>query len=156
MGGLLLALLIFSINAGYWQGFNFAPAWLESGFNSPLPWVLSALLVVVLLAIHYTVRLAAARSLLKGLRKQVARTGIKGNPVGAFLRSTNPWRSIFRKNPAGWGRKSKRQLREVLQATDTYIQTLNDQFTNPSGGETLLAPESKSPTEVSQVAEKSL
>ncbi|MCU7809462.1 MAG: dynamin family protein, partial [Candidatus Thiodiazotropha sp. (ex Semelilucina semeliformis)] len=64
-----------------------------------------------------------------------------GNPASAFLRSTKPWRSIFRKHPAGWGRKSRRQLREVVQATDTYIQTLNDQFTNPSGSEKLLASE---------------
>jgi hypothetical protein len=86
----------------------------------------------------------------------VASAGIKGNPVGAFLRSTKPWRSIFRKNPAGWGRRSKKQLRQVLQATDTYIQTLNDQFTNPSGSETLLSAEPpESPTKVSQLAEES-
>jgi GTPase SAR1 family protein len=156
MGGLLLAMLIFSVNAGYWQGFNFAPPWLDGGLNSPLLWVMAALLVVVLLAIHFSVRLAAARSLLKGLRRQVSSAGIKGNPVGAFLRSTKYWRSIFSKNPAGWGRKSKRQLREVLQATDTYIQTLNDQFTNPSGSETLLAAEPTSPSEVQQVAEESV
>lgn len=156
MGGLLLALLIFSVNAGYWQGFKFAPPWLESGVNTPLPWVLTALLVIVLVIIHFAVRLAAARSLLKGLRKQVSSAGIKGNPVSAFLRSTKPWRSIFRKNPAGWGRKSKRQLREVLQATDTYIQTLNDRFTNPSGSETLLAAEPSSPVEAPQVAEESV
>lgn len=156
MGGLLLALLIFSVNAGYWQGFKFAPPWLESGVNTPLPWVLTALLVIVLVVIHFAVRLVAARSLLKGLRKQVSSAGIKGNPVSAFLRSTKPWRSIFRKNPAGWGRKSKRQLREVLQATDTYIQTLNDRFTNPSGSETLLAAEPSSPVEAPQVAEESV
>ncbi|MEW7975874.1 MAG: dynamin family protein [Candidatus Thiodiazotropha endolucinida] len=156
MGGLLLALLIFSVNAGYWQGFKFAPPWLESGVNTPLPWVLTALLVIVLVVIHFAVRLIAARSLLKRLRKQVSSAGIKGNPVSAFLRSTKPWRSIFRKNPAGWGRKSKRQLREVLQATDTYIQTLNDRFTNPSGSETLLAAEPSSPVEAPQVAEESV
>ncbi|MES9826941.1 MAG: dynamin family protein [Candidatus Thiodiazotropha sp.] len=156
MGGLLLALLIFSVNAGYWQGFKFAPPWLENGVNTPLPWVMTSLLAVVLVVIHFAVRLAAARSLLKGLRKQVSSAGIKGNPVGAFLRSTKPWRSIFRKNPAGWGRKSKRQLREVLQATDTYIQTLNDRFTNPSGSETLLAAEPSSPVEAPQVAEESV
>ncbi|MEW8195058.1 MAG: dynamin family protein, partial [Candidatus Thiodiazotropha sp.] len=156
MGGLLLALLIFSVNAGYWQGFNFAPPWLETGANTPLPWVMTALLAIVLVIIHFAVRMAAARSLLKGLRKQVTSAGIKGNPVAAFLRSTKPWRSIFSKNPAGWGRKSKRQLREVLQATDTYIQTLNDRFTNPSGSETLLAAEPKSPAEAPQVAEESV
>jgi hypothetical protein len=78
---------------------------------------------------------------LGALRKQASKTGLKGDTSAAFLRSTNPWRSVLRKQPAGWGRKSRRQLREVLQSTDTYIQTLNDQFTNPSGSEKLLQPE---------------
>ncbi len=141
MGVLLVVLLGLTVNAGYWQGFGFAPPWLENGFSSPLPWVLLGLLIVALLGIHFGIRMLAARSLLGGVRKQAAKAGLKGAPADAFLRSVKPWRSIFRKQPAGWGRKSRRQLREVLQATDTYIQTLNDQFTNPSGTEKLLQPE---------------
>ncbi|MBT3046970.1 MAG: dynamin family protein [gamma proteobacterium symbiont of Ctena orbiculata] len=157
MGGLLLALLIFSFNAGYWQGFKFAPPWLEQGFNAPLPWVIIALVLIVLVAIHYAVRKIAAGSLLKGLRRQLAGSGIKGNPISAFLRSTRPWRSIFSRHPAGWGGRSRKQLREVLQATDTYIQTLNDQFTNPSGSEKLLAAEpAPSAEEAHRVAEESV
>jgi GTPase SAR1 family protein len=140
--GLLLTLLFgLSINAGYWQGFSFAPPWLASGFNSPLPWLIIALLIVALSGIHFGVRQLAARSLLGKIRKQASKAGLKGDPANAFSRSTKPWRSILRKNPAGWGRKSRRQLREVLQSTDTYIQTLNDQFTNPSGTEKLLEAE---------------
>ncbi|MCU7904962.1 MAG: dynamin family protein [Candidatus Thiodiazotropha sp. (ex Epidulcina cf. delphinae)] len=141
MGGLLAALLIFSVNAGYWQGFNFTPPWLATDAGGLIPWFLLGLLIIGLSAIHFAVRTLAARSLLNGLRKQAAKAGIKGNPASAFLRSTKPWRSIFSKRPAGWGRKSRRQLRDVLQSTDTYIQTLNDQFTNPSGSEKLLAAE---------------
>ncbi|MCU7851634.1 MAG: dynamin family protein [Candidatus Thiodiazotropha sp. (ex Monitilora ramsayi)] len=143
MGGLLLVLLALSINAGYWQGFKFAPTWLETGAAGLLPWVLLGFLVIAFAAIHFGVRAVAARSLLGSIRKQASKAGLKGNPATAFLRSTKPWRSIFRKHPAGWGRKSRRQLREVVQATDTYIQTLNDQFTNPSGSEKLLASESQ-------------
>jgi GTPase SAR1 family protein len=141
MGGLTLALLIYSINAGYWQGLSFQPAWLAPDANSLIPWALLALLVILFGAIHFSVRGLAARTLLKGLRKKSSELGIKGNPASAFIRSTNPWRSIFRKNPAGWGRRSRKQLQQVLQATDTYVQTLNDQFTNPSGSEKLLAAE---------------
>jgi GTPase SAR1 family protein len=144
MGLLLVLLLGFSINAGYWQGFQFAPPWLQNGF-SPLPWLMLALLVVALLGIHFGVRTLSARSLLGSIRKQAAKAGLKGDAASAFQRSTKPWRSILRKHPAGWGRKSRRQLREVLQATDTYIQTLNDQFTNPSGTEKLLQPETATP-----------
>ena len=154
MGLLLAVLLGFTVNAGYWQGFNFAPPWMQNGFDSPLPWVLLGLLVIVLLGIHFGVRKLAARSLVGGIRKQAAKAGLKGDPAGAFLHSTRPWRSIFRKRPAGWGRKSRRQLREVLQSTDTYIQTLNDQFTNPSGSEKLLQPEA--PVTVDTAEEESL
>lgn len=141
MGALLALLLILSVNADYWQGFSFNPPWLADGGASPLLWLGAALLIVALAGIHFGVRTLAARSLLGGIRKQAAKAGLKGNPAAAFMRSTRPWRSIFRKHPAGWGRRSRRLLREVVQATDTYIQTLNDQFTNPSGTEKLLESE---------------
>ncbi|MCG7948654.1 MAG: dynamin family protein, partial [Candidatus Thiodiazotropha taylori] len=141
MGVTLLALLIYSINAGYWQGFSFQPPWLAADANSLIPWIVLLLVVVLLTAIHFTVRGVAARTLVKGLRKRAKEMGVKSNPVGSFIRSTKPWRSIFRKKPAGWGRKSRKQLTDVVQSTDTYIQTLNDQFTNPSGSEKLLAAE---------------
>jgi hypothetical protein len=81
---------------------------------------------------------------------------VKSNPLGSFIRSTKPWRSIFSKKPAGWGRKSRKQITDVVQSTDTYIQTLNDQFTNPSGSEKLLAAESPAaPPADSAVAEES-
>jgi GTPase SAR1 family protein len=152
MGLLLLVLLGLSVNAGYWQGLHFAPPWLEGGFGSPLSWVLAGLLVAALLGIHFGVRALAARSLLRSIRKRASQSGLKGNPDDAFLRSTKPWRSIWRKNPAGWGRKSRRQLREVLQSTDTYIQTLNDQFTNPSGTEKLFQTEAEPAEAVSDEA----
>ncbi len=141
MGLLLAVLLGFTINAGYWQGLSFAPPWMESGANPILPWASLGLLLLVLLGIHFGIRKLAARTLQGSIRKQAAKAGLKGDPAGAFMHSTRPWRSIFRKHPAGWGRKSRRQLRDVLQATDSYIQTLNDQFTNPSGSEKLLQPE---------------
>ncbi|MCG8488991.1 MAG: dynamin family protein [Chromatiales bacterium] len=141
MGGTLLALLIYSINAGYWQGFSFQPPWLAADASSLIPWVVLLLIALLLTAIHFTVRGVAARTLLKGLRKKAKEMGLKSNPVGSFIRSTKPWRSIFSKKPAGWGRKSRKQLTDVVQSTDTYIQTLNDQFTNPSGSEKLLAAE---------------
>jgi GTPase SAR1 family protein len=133
MGGLLILLLALSINAGYWSGFSFNPPWLQGESGSLVGWLAAAGLLLVLVLIHFGVRSLAAKSLLKGLRKEAAQADLKGNPVGAFVRSTKPWRSIFQRNPAGWGRKARNRLYQVVQDTDTYIQTLNDQFTNPSG-----------------------
>jgi hypothetical protein len=149
--GLLLALLFgLSVSAGYWQGFHFTPPWQQSGFGALLTSALLALLFILLLGIHFGVRSLSARSLLRSIRQQASKAGLKGDPASAFQRSTNPWRSVLRKHPAGWGRKSRRQLREVLQATDTYIQTLNDQFTNPSGTEKLLQPETATTGEAAE------
>jgi hypothetical protein len=143
MGALLLLLLILSMKAGYWHGLSFAPPWLSAEEGGLLPWLLLGVLIIALGVIHFGVRALASRSLLGAIRQQASKSGLKGNPAGSFVRSTRPWRSILRKHPSGWGRKSRRQLREVLQSTDTYIQTLNDQFTNPSGTEKLLESEPK-------------
>ncbi|RDH87409.1 MAG: dynamin family protein [endosymbiont of Seepiophila jonesi] len=133
MGGLLLLLLGFTINAGYWQGLSFAPPWLDTTPGSIQPWLMMIGLLIVLTLVHFGIRSLAAKTLLGSLKKQAKKADLKGNPIGSFLRSIKPWRSIFRRNPAGWGRKTRKQLKNVLQETDLYVQTLNDQFTNPSG-----------------------
>jgi hypothetical protein len=128
-----LLLLALTIKANYWTGFSFTPPWMQPGSNPIIPWLTLAVLVILLLLIHFTVRSLAAKTLLHSLRKEAKKADLKSNPIGAFLRSTKPWRSIFQRSPAGWGRKARKLLTQVIQDTDTYIQTLNDQFTNPSG-----------------------
>jgi hypothetical protein len=53
--------------------------------------------------------------------------------IAAFKRSSAPWRSIFSKKPAGWSRRTRSRLHEVIEQTDDYVQTLNNRFTNPAG-----------------------
>lgn len=133
MGGLMLLLLALTIKANYWTGMSFTPAWMQEGSNPLIPWLVLGGIVITLLLIHFVVRSISAKTLLSSLRKETTKADLKGNLVGAFLHSTKAWRSIFRRSPAGWGRKARKQLTQVIQNTDTYIQTLNDQFTNPSG-----------------------
>lgn len=136
MGGFLLLLLGLTIQANYWTGLSFTPPWMQEEGSSPvIPWILLGGTLVILLLIHFGIRTVSAKTLLRSLRKQSSKADLKGNLVGAFLRSTKPWRSIFQKTPAGWGRKARKRLSQVIQDTDTYVQTLNDQFTNPSGSE---------------------
>jgi GTPase SAR1 family protein len=94
-------------------------------------------LAVILVGLHYLIRKAAARSVVPVLRRHMETLGIKGNLVEAFRHGTRPWRSIFSKNPAGWSRRTRGKLKQVIEDADTYIQTLNDRFTNPSGSGTL-------------------
>ena len=72
-------------------------------------------------------------TVVRGLRKKAEKLDLRGDIVGAFIKNTAAWRSIFAKQPAGWGRWSRKQLRKVIEETDTYVQTLNDRYTNPSG-----------------------
>jgi GTPase SAR1 family protein len=133
--GLLLAVAIFlSIKLDYWQGFSFSPPWMASLSTSP--WMLYGVLaitLVILFGVHYLVRSLSARGIINSLRNRAASLGIKGNLANAFQRNIKPWRSIFSKSPAGWGRGARKRLGQVTQDADGYVQILNDRFTNPSG-----------------------
>ena len=122
--GLFFAVLItLTVKAGYWQGLSFQPFWLEPGQTNPaVLFLVLAGHVLALLGIHYGVRRLAAAGI-----------SPRGDLVRAFLRNTKPWRSIFARTPVGWGRFARKRLKRVLEDTDTYVQTLNDRFTNPSG-----------------------
>ncbi len=133
--GLLFAVLLgLTIKANYWDGLAFAPPWLEQIASSPGYLYSSAIVVaVVVFGLHYLVRALAARSMSRFIRRLAQKTGIRGDLAGAFQRNTRPWRSIFATSPAGWGRGAKKRLKRVMEDSNTYVQTLNDRFTNPSG-----------------------
>jgi hypothetical protein len=138
MGAFGLLLLALTIKAQYWTGFSFTPPWMQEGSNPIIPWLTLVIILIALLLIHFGVRAVAAKTLIPSLRKAASKANLKSNPVGAFRHSIKPWRSIFLKTPAGWGRKARKQVSKVIQDTDTYVQTLNDEFTNPSGSEKVL------------------
>ncbi len=58
-----------------------------------------------------------------------------GNIKRAFLKNTQPLRSIFRPMPVGWSMRSKRLLAEVTADACEFIQTMNDRYTRPSGNQ---------------------
>jgi hypothetical protein len=133
--GLLFALLlVLSIKLDYWQGLAFSPPWLDSLLSSPgLMFTTAIGLAVVVFGLHYLIRGLAARSVKPSVRRQAEKLDARGNLVQAFQRNTRPWRSIFSTNPVGWGRGARKRLKSVLQDADTFVQTLNDRFTNPAG-----------------------
>jgi hypothetical protein len=144
--GLLLALLAgLTVQLGWWQGLSFRPPWDASGAGVATTYWGAVALFLAAAAVHFGVRRLAARSLLGWLREQAAGRGFRGDLIAAFAKSTRPWRSIFCRSPAGWGRRSQRHLARVLEETDNYVQTLNDRFTNPSGDEPMTVLEAPSP-----------
>lgn len=133
-GLVLITFLISSIQLGHWSGLSYNPSWWETISSSPLNQYLFALgLFIGWLALHFGVRRLSAKSLLGLARKRGKAAGLRGDMAQAFLNNCKFWRSIFTKKPAGWGRRNRRLIAQVLEDSDRYVQNLNDSFTNPSG-----------------------
>ena len=129
---LVTMFLIWSIGAGHWKGLSYEPQWLEHlrgiswGVEGP-----ELLIVLLLIAAHFNVRRLAAKSLRPWLRKQVAGQDLPGDLLSAFDRNTRAWRTIVTGAPAGWCSWARSKVAKVLDDCETYVQTLNQRFTNP-------------------------
>jgi hypothetical protein len=145
--GILLALLLgLSIQLGWWQGVRFQPPWAGATLGPVgVGTVVAILGLVAALVAHFTIRGLAAQSLTGWLRNQASTLKLRGDVLAAFRKSTRPWRSIWHARPAGWSARTRRQLGGVVEDTDTYVQTLNDRFTNPSGDQGPAAVPSMAP-----------
>ncbi|MBF0096410.1 MAG: dynamin family protein [Magnetococcales bacterium] len=116
-------------------------SWLDIGLwaEGSTPWqsvlvdFLAATGTIALLSVHMLVRKWTARFMSKGLLKEVEQSELREYMRKGFLRNTGPLASVFRKQPVGWGRLAQMKLMRVLKSSDSYVQNLNDQFTNPSG-----------------------
>ncbi len=96
------------------------------------------------LTVHFMARAFSARMIAKkivnkiGIEKNLAgehREGkiLAGNIKKAFLKNTQPLRSVFRPMPVGWSMRSKRILKQVTADACELIQGMNDRYTKPSG-----------------------
>ena len=131
---LLGAFLAMSIQGGHWDGLSYQAGWWQWVTQSPLhAWGSALAAYVIWLGIHYGVRHLAAKTLKGYARKLGKELDIRGDLAAAFQANTRPWRSIFSRKPAGWGRRSQRRVQQVIEDVDRYVQNLNDNFTNPSG-----------------------
>ncbi|MGF1548062.1 MAG: dynamin family protein [Thiotrichales bacterium] len=87
-------------------------------------------LAVVALAIHFVIRGRIAKKMAAKLLKTEGFRGVSR----AFLQNTRWWRNWVRANPMGWGRGSRKRIASIREMADQFVQSLNDRFTNPSGG----------------------
>ncbi|MCB1857938.1 MAG: dynamin family protein [Gammaproteobacteria bacterium] len=134
LGAIIVAATLSSANTGTASGEGWFSSITELFASSP--WLAATgvvVLLVVIAALHFVVRAVTAGWVAKNLKKYAAELAIRGDITKAFLRSARPWRSIFMKNPAGWGRGARKRLHQVTQDADAYVQRLNDSFTAPSG-----------------------
>ena len=98
--------------------------------NQPVISSIKSMVVIgVLVAVHFSARTFAARMIARNLET----AGPVGSIKKAFLRNTRFLRSVFQPVPAGWSSRSKRVLENVIADASSFVQTMNDRYTNPSG-----------------------
>jgi len=126
---LIMGLIALTVSLGYWQGLSFNPSWLEAvQSNKFLMLGIGATLILAYL-LHQLIR----SKLAKGIASKLSTDDTYGNISHAFLKSTRWWRSIFKKNPAGWGNGVRKKLDGIRNDIDEFVQTLNDRYTSPAG-----------------------
>ena len=93
-----------------------------------------ALLLGVIGYLHFSIRSTSARTILKKLADEIGDNNDTYKQYArAFGKSTAAYRPLFLKNPVGWHEVSAQVIDEVINEANDHIQSLNDQFTNPSG-----------------------
>ena len=147
LGGLLAVFLFATIWGGYWQGMTLKLPFLDNlpgGNYSKL--ALLALLVLLFGYVHFALRRFATNYVSRKMLAEVNDPDLQANYARAFQKNSRWYRSVLKRNPAGSGRRTKRRLAKVQEDTNTYIQKLNDMYTNPSGSKSD-HPALKPPTE---------
>lgn len=132
------------ITPDWWQG---------STGDVVLGLVLLLVAAGLLVYLHFKVRRLAARGVLRQLEARLAPGPERDRMRAAFLHNIRPWHSIFRTNPVGWGRYTRKRLHKVVSEANEYVQILNDRFTDPSGQAGLQEPDEPSPAVVSVSAD---
>ena len=124
-GALVLALLVMLGGA---FGFDWAQWVSDITALDVSTWLATLVPVVALLAVHMWVR---------GFwHKRMQRDMLRRDDMTyslALARNTRWWRSIWWRKPAGFGGRAERLIDGVLSSATSYVQKLNDTFTDPSG-----------------------
>jgi hypothetical protein len=133
-GGLLVLFLVATLYGGYWDGLALRlPVW---NHLSAYPIIQSILLCLLAIAVgygHFAIRRWTGRRVARRLASDAKANDLHPNYLRAFHKNSRWYRSIFRRNPAGWGRRVARSLTKVSDDSQQYVQKLNDMYANPSG-----------------------
>jgi len=100
-------------------------------------WIFGGVLITVLAFLHLKICKWAANRILKKLQcekdiNEDTREGL----MRAFRKNTTPPRALFIgliNEPVGWGSRMHKRIGNILGNVNSYVQKLNDRFTNPSG-----------------------
>ncbi|MBX2838119.1 MAG: dynamin family protein [Gammaproteobacteria bacterium] len=129
-GIVLIALLLIVLGVGVaTKTIGALAALLLSLFADPIS-MFGAIVVglIVIGGVHFTVRHLVRQRMLKGLTESD-----ESQYTESFKLNTAFYRSIFATEPVGWSARTEKKIEAVIERSTTFVQSLNDQFTNPSG-----------------------
>ncbi len=129
-GTLLAVLAGFGLTAGLFSDLTLSG--MAAALGMPA-WLFGGVVVAALVAIvwgHFRIRRWHAKSILRSLH----RSGTAEEVIRAFRKNTHFSRSVLTTRPAGWTASSRKRLASIREAADNFVQSLNDRFTDPSGG----------------------
>jgi hypothetical protein len=133
-GALLLAFLAGTVQGGYWEGLSLRiPLWEKLSAYPVFQTVLLGAAAAAAVYIHFAIRRWASERIARGLAADLNARDAQPNYLRAFRKNSRWFRSIFRHQPAGWGRRTELSLAKVREAAQDYVQQLNNLYTNPSG-----------------------
>lgn len=133
-GGALLLFIAAAVGFGWWEGLlPRVPLWEALAGFPALQAAAAAILGAAAVYVHFRVRGWAARRVGRRLAAEAGSAEMQAACQRAFRKNSRWFRSIFRRRPAGWSRRTARRLAAILDDAQSRFQKLNDQFTNPSG-----------------------
>jgi hypothetical protein len=136
LGGAAALFLAWSISAGHWQGLTYQPDWLTwmetQGIDHALQYA-EGLALLLLVLLHFSVRGIAAAMVRRWLKRQAKDKDLPGDVLAAFSTNTRRWGRELAGRPFGFGSWSEGRIAKVLHDCESYVQSLNERFTNPKG-----------------------
>lgn len=133
-GALIGAYIAVGLWAGYLSWRNYLPPQIEGVAAAQWFKILAvSIIAIVVISLHFFARRWATLDTIKFLNRSIPAGSERGSVTRAFLKNIRPWRTIFLSKPIGWGRKARKEIREVIMQANRNIQKLNDLFTRPSG-----------------------
>ena len=82
---------------------------------------------------HFKARELAATRVRRAMTSETPPGALREALERALEKNTAWWRSIFAVEPAGWGKASRRRIREAIAGAESLVQALNDRYAHPSG-----------------------
>ncbi len=117
-----LAMLIYFV-----KHFGYGTAFDSFGKTGVIWAIILALLLLFI--IHHFIRNFVSKWVAKSLPKRE----LTGSARAGFLRNTKCWQPLWRPFIVGWNKHTRQKLIQIREAADRFVQTLNDEYTNPSG-----------------------